>query len=228
MARAAVIFDFDGTLADSLADVVAVYNQLAPGLGLRAVSAVDVDRLRGMSPQEALETFQIPLWKVPQVLMHVRTALRGCVHRLKPFPGMVEAVSALHGADYRCGILSSNSSDNIREFLRRHRMEDFALVCTASNVFGKAKPLRKLVRRAHWPAADVFYVGDEVRDVRAAREAGVRSVAVTWGYSARRTLADEHPEFLVDTPEELVEMLGGASHGPSEVGVNAHPRESGS
>jgi phosphoglycolate phosphatase len=124
--------------------------------------------------------------------------------------------------------LSSNSSDNIREFLRRHQLDDFDLVCTASNVFGKAKPLRKLVRRAHWSAADVFYIGDEVRDVLAARDAGVRSVAVTWGYSARAALVSAEPEFLVDTPEELIDMLRRAAKAPRQAGATTPAAERGS
>jgi phosphoglycolate phosphatase len=55
--------------------------------------------------------------------------------------------------------------------------------------------------------SEAYYIGDEVRDIAAAAHAGIRSIAVSWGYSDRETLAAERPDHLVDAPEELVRII---------------------
>lgn len=214
----AAVFDFDGTIADSLAEVVEVYNRIARDMGIPTVSAADGPRLRKMKPLEALRAYDIPVWKVPAITQAVRAGLRARIDAVQPFEGVHAAVQQLRAAGIRCFILSSNSSDNIRQFLARHGMQEFELLSGGSSLFGKGPQLRKLIRHANLPDSEVFYVGDEVRDIVAAAEAGVRSVAVTWGYSDREALVAQRPDFLVDTPDELVRVLmqswPGGSQGP--------------
>jgi phosphoglycolate phosphatase-like HAD superfamily hydrolase len=58
------------------------------------------------------------------------------------------------------------------------------------------------------PARDVVYVGDEVRDIEAGRQAGVAVAAMTWGFNDRALLARHCPDYLVERPEELLQLLG--------------------
>lgn len=200
-------FDFDGTIADSLEQVVVAYNSVAPGLGIPTITGDEAMALRRMRPREALRAYGIPLWKVPRIMTAVRGALRSSMAALSPFPGMVQAVRALCESGVRCCILSSNSRENIEAFLAHHALDVFEVLSCGASMFGKATHIRKLVRRLAVERARVFYVGDEVRDVVAAKEAGVRSVAVTWGYSVRSALKAEEPDFVVDAPDELVALF---------------------
>lgn len=209
-----VVFDFDGTIADSFAEVQALYDVLAARLGLPVPTAAEIEELRRMSPMEALRASAIPPWRVPGIVAAVRHGMRDRMHALRPFPGIHDAIRALHAAGCRCCVLSSNSRENVRAFLSRHEMSELDVVSCGASLLGKGSRIRKLVRSvARADATQVFYVGDEVRDVLAANEAAVRSVAVSWGFNHRSALEAARPDFVVDAPAEIVELVAPRASG---------------
>lgn len=201
------IFDFDGTLADSLDLALDAYNRVAPRLRAKPIDRADLPRLRALPPREAMAEYDVSPWKLPLLVAGVRSAMRAHVDRLEPFAGVGEALRALVRAGCRCSVLSTNSTENITRFLARHDLARFEHVAGGVGMFGKARALDRLMRRAGYERARVFYVGDEARDVEAASAAGVRSVAVSWGYAGRDALAACAPTHLVDRPEDLVGLL---------------------
>lgn len=207
--RQLVLFDFDGTLANSLEVAVEAYNRVAPGLGAPTVSADDA-RLRRMNPREALRASAIPIWKVPALVSGVRAGMKAEMHRVPIFPGVEAALTELFAVPLRCGIVSSNSRENIEGFLERHALDRLEILGTGTSLFGKATILRKVVRQLGVDPKQAVYVGDEVRDVAAATEAGMASIAVSWGYADRSALVAERPTAVVDTPTELVRAILGA------------------
>jgi phosphoglycolate phosphatase len=209
-----LVFDFDGTIADSMTEVLAVYNSAADRLRVPAIAPGDMARLRGMRPQDLLRELHIPMWKVPLILAAVRRGMRDRMGRVRPFPGIGDAIRSLRQAGARCAILSSNAQENVLRFLKQNALEEFELYRCGATLFGKAARLRALLKDAGEMPQQAFYVGDEVRDVVAAKEVGMRSVAVCWGYSDRSALLAEGPDFLVDTPEELARVPLGLARRP--------------
>ena len=202
-ATTSFIFDFDGTLADSMPHVVPLYNSIAERFGVPQVSAEDVARLRSMSPTQALDAFGIPLWKVPSIMTAVRQGLRSRMDRLEPFDGIRDALAALRRSGANCLLLTSNSRENVEAFLTRHGLDVFARLSCGTSLFGKGPRLRRLLRESALRVENVAYVGDETRDVEAAKSVGMRSIAVTWGYAARESLLRAAPDLVVDHPREL-------------------------
>jgi phosphoglycolate phosphatase len=214
-----LVFDFDGTVADSLTEVLAAYNRAAAWLRVTRISPDDTARLRALRPPEVLRELAIPLWKVPLVVGAVRRGMRKRMDTLQPFPGVVVALRALCQSGAHCTLLSSNSRDNIERFLDRHRIAELERLECGASAFGKAARLRRLLR--HMPAApgEAFYIGDEVRDISAARDAGLRSVAVTWGYNDRTALEAERPDFLIESPVQLLSLIEPARPSPGFAAV---------
>jgi phosphoglycolate phosphatase len=205
------IFDFDGTLADSMNHVVPIYNDIADELGVPKMTAEDIPKLRRMGPKEAMDAFGIPLWKLPRILHAVRTRLREQIDRLEPFHGVAETLTGLKRAGARCLLLSSNSRENIEAFLLHHHLQLFERLTCGSSLFGKGARLRKVLVQASLLAANVAYVGDEVRDIEAAKSVGIQSIAVSWGYADRETLQRAAPDHLIDSPLQLLELCGSRS-----------------
>ncbi len=206
--RRLLLFDFDGTIADSMTVAVEVFNEVAPLLRIGRI-ATDDTRLRHMNPREALRASAIPLWKVPPLLALVRHRLHRRMDGILPFPDVVEAIDTLSRTGHRCAIVSSNSHANIARFLDRHRLSHLEILGTGAGLFGKPRALRKALARAGVHADRAVYVGDELRDVEAARDVGLRSVAVSWGYAGREALLAAGPDHLVDRTTELVSVLTG-------------------
>lgn len=205
----AVIFDFDGTLADSREVVLAAYNEIAPRLRVRPVLREELTRLQSLPPREALREYAVSWWKLPLLVHAVRRALRDEVLRISPCEGVGPLLRALSSRGVRCSVLSTNATSNIERFAEHHGFPRFEAVRGGVSMFGKARALERFVRAQRLDPARVLYVGDEVRDVEAARAAGVRCVAVSWGFSSRSALASRAPWRLVDSIAELDDALMG-------------------
>ena len=206
------IFDFDGTIADSLELAIAAYNRLAPRFGVKTVEPSELPRLRLLSGKEVLREHGVVFWKLPFLVRSMRLALREHMDTLQPLPNVAPALRALAAAGVRCCILSTNSSANIRRFLVNHDLHVFEHVAGGASMFGKARALRRLIRRANLDPRSTLYIGDEVRDLAAARAANIGSVAVTWGYAHRDALRARAPSYVVDTPDELLAIFRGLGH----------------
>lgn len=204
-----IIFDFDGTIADTLHVMVDLYNRLAPRYGCLPVSQSDVAQLRGEHPRSLMKRFHVRWFVLPFLARAMQRAFSGEVGSAVAFDGVVEALRALHGKGVTLGILSSNMAPNIRAFLAAHDIENlFAFVEGHPNVFSKHRDLLRIMRQRGLAKSDVTYVGDEIRDVEAAKRAGVRIASVTWGFQPREALANAHPDILVDRPESLIDLAG--------------------
>lgn len=203
-----VIFDFDGTIADSLELVVSAFNQVAPFLRVRPVERAALPRMRMLEPQTALREHGVSFWKLPFLVHGVRIGMRRGVTSLEPFAGMAETLRALRASGCRCYVLSTNSSDNIARFLARHDLNVFEQIAGGASMFGKARALTRLLRSERVDPRAAYYVGDEVRDIVAARKARMRSVAVNWGYGAPELLAAAAPDHMIEQPAALLALLG--------------------
>ena len=205
-----VIFDFDGTLADSLPVAVGIFNRLAPELGHRPVDPADLPALRSMPTRQFLRHHGISLWRLPRLVRRYHAAAASEADSLKLFAGLPEALAGLRAGGARLGVLSSNREDNIRRCLRANGVEElFAFVVGYPKLFGKGKALRRILKAEQIGAADVLYVGDEVRDVEAAQSAGVAVAAATWGFHAEPLLRASRPDFVIATPGELSALVAG-------------------
>lgn len=200
-----VLFDFDGTLADSLTVFLEVYKQIAPSLGLKPIE--DIEAARSTPTRKLFKKLGIRFWRLPRVVRAFQTAAAAHAGELRLHPGVAAAINDLHERGFRLGILSSNREDVIRACLRAHQIEDrFAFVVGYPKIFGKAKALRRIIRQEQLDRTDVLYIGDELRDVEAGRKARVPIAAVTWGFHHENLLVDGSPTFIVRSPAELLTL----------------------
>jgi phosphoglycolate phosphatase-like HAD superfamily hydrolase len=177
------------------------------GLGVPQITFEELAHLRRLEPLEVLRELDVPLWKVPRIMTAVRREMRAHMHALEPFGGIPEVIRGLGQAEVRTAIVTSNARENVRAFLSRHQLTGFETLSCGASLFGKASRIRGVLEQLAVSHESAFYVGDEPRDIVAARKVGVRTVAVTWGYGAREALAAQEPDILVDTPDELLTSI---------------------
>jgi len=201
-----VVWDFDGTLVDSLAVSLEIFNRYAAELRYRPID--DPDAVRSMGAREFMRHHGISMWRLPRLVKKFHAAAAAEVESLKLYPGLTEALSALRAGGVRLGILSSNQEDNIRRCLRTNGAEEyFAFVVGYPRLFGKGKALRRILRAERTHRAEVLYIGDEVRDIEAARKARVASAAVTWGFHTEPLLRASGPDHVVGDPGALRQLI---------------------
>lgn len=209
MAYRTFIFDFDGTLADTLEESRLIYNRMAPDYRLREVDQEELHHLRHLSLKELLDHLDIPKRRVPSLLARGTALMRANISKLQLIPGMAEVLPQLRGRAHSFGILTSNATANVDLFLRAHGLRDqFDFISSTSKLTGKAKHLRAIRKTFSLDAGEMIYVGDEIRDIKASKKAGVPVAAVTWGFNSAESLAAESPEHLLSSPDEFLGLAG--------------------
>ncbi|MCB1088152.1 MAG: HAD-IA family hydrolase [Verrucomicrobiae bacterium] len=200
-----LIFDFDGTLAQTLEAGVAIFNEIAPSYGLKAVTKEEVQELRKLNTRALLDHVGVSRIMAVKLGAHIRRLLHERIERVSLIPGIGDAIRELWKDGFRLGVLSSNSADNVRAFLQHHHLLDcFGFIEAGVSLFGKQQRIKNVLKKVKTPAKEAIYVGDETRDMEAARQAGVCCLAVCWGVNGREAMLTEGPEYCVDTPPEMV------------------------
>lgn len=202
-----LIFDFDGTLADSFGFAVEAFDILAEAHGFQRLERGNLAALRGKDVRQLAAHVGLPIWKLPRVLAHFRQLMAAGIDRIALFEGMREVLIALAGRGVTLALVSSNSEQNVRTVLGPQAALFSHYACGAS-LWGKARKLRQVVAAAGVPAAQVLCIGDETRDCDAARRAGLDFGAVSWGYADPQVLRACAPARLFTSVSELIEQLG--------------------
>lgn len=200
----ALIFDFDGTIADTLGEARLIFNEIAPDYGIREVEEHEIANLRHLSLKEVLKKLDIPKRRVPSIIARGTGMMRTNIERLQLIEGMKEALTDLRSDTEAFGILTSNSTANVDVFLRNHGIRDlFEFVSSTSKLTGKARHLKAIRKTFSVKSHEVCYIGDELRDVKAAQKAKIPHAAVSWGFNSRESLEKSKPTYLFDHPQDF-------------------------
>lgn len=203
MKKRILLFDFDGTIADTVFEVLAIYNRIAVEGGLRPISAKEFDAMRRMSASEVPKFLNVSILKLPFIVKRVREELKSRIADARPVHGVPESVKTLKKQGNTLYIVSTNSVTNIKIFLSKNNMNEFDGVFSVSDIFGKHRKILQLIKAHRWELSSILYIGDEARDIEAAKKAGIGSVAVTWGFNSEALLAEHRPDRLIREPTEL-------------------------
>lgn len=205
LSRPLLIFDFDGTLANTLTAGIGIFNTLAPDYGLKPVAMAEARELRKLNTRALLDHLGISRLLAVKIGAQIRKELYRQRDQVEMVDGMTEAVRELRGAGYRLGVLSSNSAENVRFVLQRFELlECFSFIEAGVSLFGKSHRILSVLKKETTAPEWAIYVGDETRDMEAARDSRVSSLAVCWGANGREAMETEGPDFCIDRPGELI------------------------
>ncbi|MGK7928110.1 MAG: HAD hydrolase-like protein [Spirulina sp.] len=202
------IFDFDGTIADTHRTFVEILNQLSEEFGYQPVTDEEVTQMRGLSSREIVRRSQISLFKIPFLLRRAKEELSQEITQISPISGIEISLNSLKEKEIKLGILTSNIEENVSEFLKINNLQNiFEFIYSGNTIFGKDRILRKVLKKYQIDPNLVVYVGDETRDIDAAKKSGIKAIAVTWGFNSPEILTQHHPDLLVDCPQNLADAI---------------------
>ena len=207
------IFDLDGTLADSFPWFLRTINGVADRFGFRRVADDEIETLRHASTRDILSSLEVPLWKLPAIARHMRRLKAEEAAEIALFDGVATMLDTLVHNGVRLALVSSDTEANARRKLGEAAALFSDFDCAAS-LYGKSAKFRRVIRRARIDPARVIAIGDEVRDIEAARSVGIACGAVCWGYAAPAALRAHGPDLMFERMEEIARTLCPGAVGP--------------
>jgi phosphoglycolate phosphatase len=202
-----VIFDFDGTLADTFPWFMRIINDVADRYRFKRVAPHEIDALRAMDARALMRHFGIPAWKMPFIANHMRKRKSRELDQTRLFEGVDRMLRGLSDAGIALALVSSNSEANCRAILGAENASLIRHYECGASLFGKSAFFRRVLRKTGTPAHEAICIGDEIRDLDAARKEGIDFGAVTWGYTAAEALIARVPAVVFHSVDEIAERL---------------------
>ncbi len=202
----AILFDFDGTLADTRGVLYQVYDRLAEDHDLPAIPHEELDQIRALPITERFKRMNVPLLKLPRLFREALRIFPDYMELAEPYPGIEEMLALLKKERYPLIIISSNTVESIEHFLEAHQLELFDRVVRTPGLFGKHRTISHVLNEIEVPPTNALYIGDELRDIKASKKVPLQVAAVTWGYDHPSLLKAGEPDYLVDSPAEIITL----------------------
>jgi pyrophosphatase PpaX len=209
-----VLFDIDGTLIDSLRLILDSYHHTLAQHGLPA--RTDAEWLKGVGTPL---TVQLAQWRDELGTIEALIAtyreynLKHHDRMVTVYPGVLAAVREIKAAGIQTGLVTSKNRQGALRGLRLVGLEALmdVLVCAdeVTNPKPHPEPVEKAVALLGAEPGTTLYVGDSVHDMHSGRAAGVLTAAALWGPFGRQHLEEASPDFWLETPGDLVELVSG-------------------
>ncbi len=203
----AVMFDFDGTLADTGHITYKVYERLAHRHNLQIFRREELDEMRSIPIRDRFKKAGVPFFKLPGLAREALQIFGEFIGLAEPFPGTEELIRDLKEQGYSLSIVSSNTNRNINSFLAAHELEYFDHIRGTPSLFGKHRAIRQALNETGVSGDQAVYVGDELRDINACKKVPIKIISVTWGYDYLSLLQEGGPDYIAHTPQEVIDIV---------------------
>lgn len=207
---ALIIFDYDGVLADTLDDLLQFGQEACNQLGVKhVVTKDDLNNLEVMSFATCGRACEVPQSLVDEF---VEICLNFFAEKKSPpaiFTGLGGVIRHL-AVNHRIAIVTTNSSQNASSFLVKHDLDGLIHAVYGVDLPGSKAQKIAMARDRRWvdtKKESVFMVGDSLSDIYAAKEASASSIAVTWGHQSLQYLLRGNPDYVVHSPQHLIEVI---------------------
>lgn len=202
-----VIFDFDGTLADTNEVSYQIYAQMCERYKVPLLTPEELHDLKKLPVKERLKTMSVPLYKVPKLVRESWDLYYDYMDSVHYFEGIEDLLRTLHLKGITTVIVSSNHKRNIEAFLTHQTVNHFSEIYGKARVFGKERLIKKVLKRHKVAMQDALYVGDEIRDIEACLKLDMPIASVTWGFDRESMLKKLNPNGIAKTTEELRALI---------------------
>ncbi len=202
-----IVFDYDGTLADSLQITASAISNIIEQRGYPAITQEALQKFRLTPGMEGYAQLGVPLELLSEISRQVAEDVSLRISEIKPFPGIAELLKNLKENGFVTGILTSSNEENPRNFIQNNKLTPVDFIRVDETVFHKDIAMQAMLDEFGLDKENVLYVGDEVRDIEAAKRINLPVAAVTWGYHDGSILAQSSPDAVIQTPPELLDFI---------------------
>ncbi|MGM0653134.1 MAG: HAD-IA family hydrolase [Bacillota bacterium] len=203
----ALLFDFDGTLADTGHILFKVYDRLTQRHNIEKMTHEELHEMRSLPIRERFKKAGVPFFKLPSLAAEAVQIFGEFIGSAEPFPGIEDLIRSLKDRGYTLAIVSSNTHRNINSFLAAHNLEYFDVIQCSSSLFGKHKIIKRALKEINLKSDQAIYIGDEYRDIAACKKIPIRIISVLWGYDYLSLLQEGKPDYIAEKPGDILTIV---------------------
>ncbi len=197
-----ILFDFDGTIADTISAGLEIINSHAEKYGYKRL---DGDINTHFSALQLVKLAEIKFWKLPYLIYQLKKKLSEKSDELKILSEAPELIKKLNDEGYELGILTSNSFKTVKAFLKKYELDSFfSFLRTDVSLFGKKKALKKAKKVIN---KKIIYIGDELRDIEACRKNNIPIVSIPWGLNSFESLEEHNKGLVAKNADEAYNLI---------------------
>jgi len=199
-----IIFDFDGTIADSFSLAIKCTKEIAKE-NHKDFNHLDFKDMKSKTIYEVIkDDFSISLLELPFYLKKIKKCMIKRYDEVKLFEGIKEVIQKLN-KKYKIIILSSNYKEFIQKVLLKEKLD--LEILRSSSLFGKAKTIKRFMKNKNLKDEELIYVGDEIRDIESCKKVNIKIISVSWGFNSKDLLIKYKPDYLIKHPKELLNII---------------------
>ncbi len=207
MAYKLMIFDFDGTLADTMPWVLTIVDHVADKYKLPRPDLGQLDQIRRQDARTLIKQYRVPAWKIVLMSRYVHRLMSRNLDKIALFEGVGPMLQEVAQAGVALAVVSSNTRAIVRRVLGPDNVACIRYFECGVSVFGKTAKFKKVLKRARVRPGEALAIGDELRDFDAARRAHIPFGAVAWGYTLFDVLRAHAPREAFQEIEDIARLI---------------------
>ncbi|MDA3856089.1 MAG: HAD-IA family hydrolase [Candidatus Woesearchaeota archaeon] len=202
-----LIFDVDGTILNSLDLLIDCLYLNANKSGIEVSKKGLYNLIENKSLHDIIKEFKLNKLQILYIVWKIKRDFNKRDSEVKPFERIKTLFEHLKSKNHKLYILTSNNKEFVEKIFKKEKLDFFDKQYYKSSLFGKAKHIQKIIDENNLNKEEVYYVGDEIRDIEASKAAGVKCISVSWGYNSKKLLEKFNPDYLVENIQEFKELL---------------------
>ncbi|MEX1378158.1 MAG: HAD hydrolase-like protein [Eubacteriales bacterium] len=201
-----VVFDFDGTIANTTHLVPQIINEVLAEFNKRTIEPDEMRRYMQMHWKDAVKDYGIRWYELPKYAIEAQRKMHNKLDCIDLCENIKEVLVHL-SKNYTTNIVSLNSKENIRKVIQKHNLNTIEEVFSTKGKMTKKRILKKYLKQFNIEKHEMLYIGDELGDIEACKKNNIKVIAVTWGYDSKEKLSAANPDYLVDSPYDIANIV---------------------
>lgn len=205
-----IVFDFDGTLADSAKVALEVYNEMAEEYKFKKLTMEQYKKLSSLTLKDRFKEIGVPYykpWLILELIKKARKEYGKLLDSISLFDGIHSVLQELDKRGYIISIISTNSRDNIKSFIKGKKLDFIKEVYSSKGLYGKAEVLKSYIKKNSIDKKELLYVADELRDLKICKKLNIDILSVTWGFDSRDLLSKYEPTYMIHEVEGILNVV---------------------
>lgn len=205
-----IVFDFDGTIADSAQVALEVYNEMAEEYKFKQLTMEKYKNLSNLTLKDRFKEIGVPYykpWLILELIKKARKEYGKLIDSINLFDGIYAVLQELNKRGYVLSIISTNSRDNIKSFIKDKKLDFIGEVYSSTGLYGKSEVLKAYLKKNSIKKNEILYVADELRDLKICKKLDIDILSVTWGFDSRDLLSKYEPTYMIHEVEDILKVL---------------------